>query len=52
MDTSDEEDFSLILLADKKLKDLGKPRSVRVRKNFQIRHVMGELFMTFQHLIN
>ena len=51
MDTSDEEDFSLIIKADEKLKDLRKPSSVWVRKHFQIRHVIGE-FLMFQHLID
>ena len=41
MDTSDEEDFSLILLAEEKLKDLRKPRLVCAKKHFQIRLVMG-----------
>ena len=52
MDTSKKEDFSLILLAKRKLKDLRKPRSVRIRKHFRIRLIMGELLMSFHHSIN
>ena len=52
MDPSDEEDFSVILEADEKLKDLRKPRSVWVRKHFKIGHVMTEFFMSFRHVIN
>ena len=44
--------FSLILLAEEKLKDLRKPTSVSVRKHFQIRLVMGEFHTSFQHLID
>ena len=47
MDTSDQEDFPLILLAEEKLKDLKKPTSVRVRKHFQIQLVMGKFHTSF-----
>ena len=52
MDTKAEEEFSLILEAEEKLKDSRKSRSVLVRKQFQIRYVMGEFHTSFQHLIN
>ena len=52
MDTKAEEEFSLILEAEEKLKDSRKSRSVLVRKQFQIRYVMEEFHTSFQHLIN
>ena len=44
MDTKDEEEFSLILEAEENLKDSRKPRSVLVKKQFQIRYVVGYYF--------
>ena len=44
--------FSLILLAEENLKHLKKPRSVWVRKHFQIRLVMGEFHTSFHYLID
>ena len=52
MDTKDEEEFSLILEAEENLKDSRKPRSVLVRKQFQIQYVVGEFHTSFQHLID
>ena len=43
MDTSDEDDFSLILLAEEKLKDLRKLRSVFHISHGEFSHVVKTL---------
>ena len=52
MDTSDEEDLALLLLAEAEEVHMKKRRTVWVRQHFQMRPVLGEFHTTFQNLID
>lgn len=52
MDTSDEEDFALLLLAEEGKEIDRTHRSVWVRHHFQLRSKLGEFHTTFQSLMD